>query len=686
MNILRFRGLAATMTLLIAGASILGAQVKIWTDSADFDEGTLFNLNHDPPNDNQLQISSQINAFPIMWIANAGEDTVAKINTNSNLVIAKYRTWFGGQVGPNGYATHSAWAGPAPSRTAVDGDGNVYVANRGFSGWAYVFKILANGGIDRNGDGIIQTSMDLDTSGAIGDSDGEVLAITDLNADGLITIDEIEDERVAWVTRIAYDNNGQESGFNGLARSLSIAPDGNIWVGLYSLQVYLELSGSTGAIISGPYATPNHTPYGSLVDSDGILWSASLSSNLGRLDTNTGDFTRLAHSGGNYGIGIGNDQVYLGDAAAPWLQYDPATGTFFDPSNNNWWTLGISVDADGNILSSGWSGASYNGATKFNPDGSVIWTSAAQAGSTGGSKRGAIPDANGDVWTVDIYDGTVSKYQGTDGSPLGTVDTGLYPYTYSDASGASFIQNNPIGIWTVVHDFGVPGVGNVQLIWTESLPGETELVVEAFASDTVSDPGLVNDTDYTTMENGVVSGLSGQYFIIKATFSPDPEDDASPVLFDMTIVANQPPEANCQDVARVVAAGGTAAVTALDVDNGSTDPDIPYGDNIFLEILPAGPFGVGVHDVVLQVTDSYGEMSTCDAVITVTEEALEICGDLDLDGDVDTDDRSIFFSAYRKCSGDPGFIMEADFDADGCITMYDYRTWYACYQSYLLGL
>ena len=56
-------------------------------------------------------------------------------------------------------------------------------------------------------------------------------------------------------------------------------------------------------------------------------------------------------------------------------------------------------------------------------------------------------------------------------------------------------------------------------------------------------------------------------------------------------------------------------------------------------------------------------------------------GDLDEDGDVDTADLTIFRSTLGKCSGDDGFISEADYDQDGCVTFTDYRTWYIYFRS-----
>ena len=62
---------------------------------------------------------------------------------------------------------------------------------------------------------------------------------------------------------------------------------------------------------------------------------------------------------------------------------------------------------------------------------------------------------------------------------------------------------------------------------------------------------------------------------------------------------------------------------------------------------------------------------------------MPICGDLDDDGDVDSDDRGIFLGALRTCTGDPDFVAEADYDDDGCISFSDYRLWYGCYKAYM---
>ncbi|MCQ8129230.1 ExeM/NucH family extracellular endonuclease [Methylomonas rivi] len=59
-----------------------------------------------------------------------------------------------------------------------------------------------------------------------------------------------------------------------------------------------------------------------------------------------------------------------------------------------------------------------------------------------------------------------------------------------------------------------------------------------------------------------------------------------------------------------------------------------------------------------------------------------VAGDLDSDGDADSADASLFRQQLGKCTGASGFNAEADYDHSGCVTMGDYRIWYAYYKAY----
>uniref|UniRef100_UPI003FA3D02F ExeM/NucH family extracellular endonuclease n=1 Tax=Methylocaldum sp. GT1BB TaxID=3438963 RepID=UPI003FA3D02F len=57
-------------------------------------------------------------------------------------------------------------------------------------------------------------------------------------------------------------------------------------------------------------------------------------------------------------------------------------------------------------------------------------------------------------------------------------------------------------------------------------------------------------------------------------------------------------------------------------------------------------------------------------------------GDLDKDGDVDVADQNRFRSALGKCSGQSGYLAEANYDGVGCVTYADYQRWYGHYAAY----
>ncbi|MFC1637338.1 hypothetical protein ACFL5Z_21160 [Planctomycetota bacterium] len=82
--------------------------------------------------------------------------------------------------------------------------------------------------------------------------------------------------------------------------------------------------------------------------------------------------------------------------------------------------------------------------------------------------------------------------------------------------------------------------------------------------------------------------------------------EASVVIND-TIVENQPPVAVCQPA---VAAVGEVP----DIDGGSYDPD---GDELTLDVSPAGFDVPGTYDATLTVTDPYGETDSCTAQVVV---------------------------------------------------------------------
>ena len=501
------------------------AAVITYTLDADFDLGVLSGVNHTAPNANQLQLNRVGTTFPVLWVANAGEDTLSKIDTTTNRETGRYRTFFGSGA----FGNHGAFSGPAPSRSAVDIDGNAYIANRHFDGKRpMVMKVLADGFIDRNGNGVADTSVDADNDGAI--SAAETKTVTDLDSSGLFDCSaascESLDERVAWTSTLPVAEAG------GLGRALCIGTDGNLWVGVFSTGHYYKLSAATGAILSGPH-TVNWNPYGCLVDGAGILWSATLSGRIGRLDTNnpgtTAFFDDAANS--NYGIALGNGKVYFAtfSGGQGFREFTPGPNTFATPGGpKGFASTGISVDGSGNI----WTGPyTSGGVRKYNAAGALLCSGTNQfIGSI--ETRGVIVDADNNIWQINRFTNSIAKFKGSDCSPLGVVPVGFDPYTYSDATGfAARNITSPTGTWTVVNDGGTNAQAWSKVSWTETVPGGTAIVVSTRASDVQAN--LVN-LPFVPVANGANPGVSGRFIQVQTRLNANANGD-SPVLLDLTI-------------------------------------------------------------------------------------------------------------------------------------------------------
>ncbi|RLQ20381.1 hypothetical protein DWB85_17960 [Seongchinamella sediminis] len=504
---------AMISALLLAGAATAGTTT--YTTDADFDLGTLNSVNHDAPNNDQLQLNVVGDTFPVLWIANAGEDTMSRINTDgaggAGCEEARYLTSYGD---PNALANHGAFSGPAPSRTAVDINGNVYVANRNFSGGLRpeLLKIAVEGGVDRNGNGVIDTSVD--TNGDCMITPDEMLPVID-DGDGVLDIDDFQDERVIWISRFGDPSD--------LGRSLCLGTGNTLWAGTYSGREYFKFD-LDGNQLAGPITT-NATNYGCVVDAGGTLWGASLSSVLVELDTNTNTWTQNRSLQSNYGINFGNDRVYLGSTLHA---FNPATGTTqFSIAFSG---TGVAVDGDGAV----WFGTPTLRKFVTLPSGDLDTTPACTVGTLGG--RGPIVAKGNRIWTINLGSNSISQYD-SNCNFISTIPVGRSPYTYSDASGfAARNQTDPSGIWTVINDGGALGTGWDSISWNNEpegfIPAGASIEVEARAADVAADLGL---QAYIPVTNGATGlGLAGQFIQIRTVLRPDAAGE-SPILSDLVV-------------------------------------------------------------------------------------------------------------------------------------------------------
>jgi hypothetical protein len=531
------------LALSLAGGSALAAS-QTYTFDSDFALGSLTGVNYTIV-PNQLQLNVTGSSFPVLWIANAGEDTLSKIDSKQigaspGREIARYRTWFNA-----GAHAHDAWNGAAPSRTAVDKDGNAYVADRGFQsagypGWAYVFKILNDTYIDRNASGTVDTSTDTNADGSI--QVGEMKALVDSNANSIIDPAEIQDERIAWAVRVpdgVYTGTGTTPiapRQNALARALCIGTDGNLWVGMYNSNEYWKISAVDGHTIAGPVPAASHN-YGCLIDQNGTLWGANWADGtLTRIDntaSNTGPYpyTPILMPNAVYGLALRRDaanvtHVIMGGSGNSYVEYNAGTNAWSKPAAINYSTYAVGTDNEGNILVSKQTG----GVVKFNPSGGVIWDKGSQVGSS--DSRGVIADADNNIWQVHRGTNNIAKYRGTDGAFLGVFPVGYEPYTYSDASGTAQLSiTTKTGNWSVVKDGGAAGTKWAKMSWNANTPTGASVTGEARSADTM---GGLSSAIFQPMTSGGAMGLTGRYVELKVTLNANPQN-LSPVVYDVTV-------------------------------------------------------------------------------------------------------------------------------------------------------
>ncbi len=482
-----------------------------WTTTSDFEEGTINGL--DSSGDQLELILGETTSYPTLWVANAGEDSLSKWDTQENKELARYHTWFGP------LADHGAWTGPAPSRTCVDADGNCYVANRHFdTSDPDVIKVYTDDWVDRNGNGVLDTSYDANNDGKIQES--EMLPMTDDNSNGIIDPEEIIDERIAWATHVDGD---------GYGRSLAIDLEGYIWLGCYGAHTYYKLDPDTGAVLAGPYSVGSHTPYGALVDKYGYLWGSSLSSNILKMNTSDpSDYTTYSVPS-TYGIALsydslGNTLVYCG-GNYPYVVFNSSTETYSSPVDSFDYTRGIAVDSQGDIT---FGSASDGTVAKYSPDGVTIWEVAGQVIS---EVRGIVVDSDDNIWAIHRDESKLCKYDGTDGTHLGVFDAGLHPYTYSDATGLGFASSVASGTWDVIYDSGAADTQWNKVTWNADVPTDTNLAVKIRSSN---DGAAWSPYEDATNGGTLTSTPNGRYISIKVTMKSTSPDNA-PILYDLTL-------------------------------------------------------------------------------------------------------------------------------------------------------
>jgi len=559
--------LDATISTVKITAKATTSQSGTYTLDADFEKGVLVGVEYQSTH-NQLQLSAESVTLPFIWVPNANEGTVSKVDTRTGRELGRYRT------GPPGLTLN-------PSRTTVDVQGNCWVANRQ-SATVVKIGLYENGQYsDRNGNGVIETSQDKNGDGTI--SSDEML---DWGKDECVLLELVlipgqEGTYIPGTYTNAYANDYWNPGPRGVA----VDGQGNVWLGTYGSKKFYYADGVTGQILkTNDVSSVNHTSYGALIDGNGILWSAGNDKNhVLRLDPKDDSFRVIETGHLVYGLGLdrSNHLFATGWESSKLSRINTLTGMKEWTKDALYQMRGVAVTDDGDVWVAN-SGPGY--ISRWSNDGLLKATIP-----VGNQPTGVAVDADGKVWAVNVGDENIERINPANNSvDLSKRIVGGNHYGYSDMTGIiSRTATIRSGRWSVIHNGGLEDTPWGTISWHSAETTGTSIKVRARSSN-----DRINWTLWESAVNGfpLHSTAPGKYLEVEAAFQAG-ASEVSPILYDLTVTpSGQAP------VGDLVYGSDFQSATASDVWSQTNITTAPSGQAKFL-----GRFGST--NVVLTLPD-----------------------------------------------------------------------------------
>lgn len=481
-----------------------------YTLSSDFEKGVVVGLEYNTIAD-QLQLTEESVTLPFLWVPN-NDSTVSKIDTRTGQEIGRYRSCPANVSG-------------GPSRTTVDQQGNCWVGNR-TAGSVVKIGLYENGQyVDRNGNGVIDTSHDVDGDGNI--TGNEILPWGD---DECVLIEVIlisgkEGTYVPGTYSGGYVNNWGTPG----PRSIAVDAENNIWVGTYGTKKFFYINGESGSIEKTiDVSSVGHTPYGAVIDAQGLLWSSGIHiQHVLWLDPTDDSFGVINLGHYAYGLGLDrNNHLFIaGWTHSKLSRVNVLTKTIDWTKNGYYQSRGVAVTDDGDV----WvANTSLGTVTRWSNDGTIKANISVGSGPTG-----VAVDSAGKVWAVNVYDENICRIDpATTAVDLEKRIIGGYHYGYSDMCGMlARMTTTRLGTWTITHNSKVNKTSWGVVSWNSYIPAESSIKVRARSSQ---------NQNFWSMWANVTNGVSiktlprGKYLQVEVTLQNESETD-SPILYDLTI-------------------------------------------------------------------------------------------------------------------------------------------------------
>jgi DNA-binding beta-propeller fold protein YncE len=530
MKMRRIAAVTLGAVMILAGVMSVSAQEspdspqaeRTYATSADFEGG--FSTRVEIAGD-QLELSDESVTLPFIWVP-GDEGVVSKVDTETGNELGRYRV---------------ALYGGSPSRTSVELEGSVWVGLRTAGTVVKIGLYEAGQYIDRNEDGVIQTSRDLD-----GDGDITGAEILPWGQDECVLFEVVlVPGHEGTYTPGTYEGPYDTDYWGTSPRGLAVDAENNLWVGTGSPQKLYYIDGATGEILDVVDVSPwDHYNYGASLDGNGILWllhrwhypTAPTPTELLRVDPFDLESIRVVHLpyeqyalspdclGHLFLTGWESNKLFKIDIETDemiWVKNTTegcARGVAVTPENNHVWV------AD----------TCRNSTLRYDNDGNFI----AEVGGLAGPSSIDV-DAAGKVWVTDRNDEYIHRID----PETNTVDlskrlsgTGGH-YGYSDMTGVAVTtMTAAIGTWEVIYDSNQDETPWGTVSWTSEEPEGTLIKAEARSAHN----GTIWSA-WETAENGVPLNETpeGRHLQIRVTLQII-TGEQSPVLHDLTVKPAEP--------------------------------------------------------------------------------------------------------------------------------------------------
>jgi hypothetical protein len=395
--------------------------------------------------------------------------------------------------------------------------------------------------IDRNGNGTIETSRDLNNDGEISTvpADGEMIIPTDFSNPNQY------DECVLFTQPVGTPGSDISGRAIAISKGLE-GTAGDVWVGIWRDKRFYKLNTANGQVV-GQSGLLTQGAYGAIVDGAQRLWAVYAGQAvLALIDTTNGNVVMdnitapASPACGSYALGVdGKARIWLPGLSAGSVacRYDHATQTWtrFDfssavcgPTGRSYGRpRGIAVDDTGVVYMSAdyGTGLSIAQLIRFDAETGVVQPFGADpcvdvTDAQSSSSIGVGLDGDGHPW-VNNYSGNVFKVDKLTGAVTKTQQQPSGLYTYSDFTGYQLKRfTAPRGVYR--KDFvACDETGEwMSVTWDATVPAGTAINVWVKVANNLTDLNNTATMRYgpftTSPANLVAAGVpKGKYFRVE---------------------------------------------------------------------------------------------------------------------------------------------------------------------------